>query len=410
MADEAVLQCEIDIGARRVLHVLRGTVLGHTACDNCRVPTNTLARHARAAAHHGAFVGRPARGSADIFVRVAPTQSRLPLTERATTFRTVTEHSLVDPELVPFLGAVPSFDFRPETLADTRRDAAGTIAPPPVAGPPVTREELSVPGPEGAPPVRVLVYRPVAPSTTKLPVLLHCHGGGFVLLGPEATDGRNRFRAGDLGCLVVSVDYRLAPETPFPGPIEDCYAVLTWLYRNAEALNVDTTRIAVGGESAGGGLAASLALMARERNEVPLAFQLLIYPMLDDRTGTVPPAEKNASTGAVMWTADNNRFGWRALLGREPGTGSVSPYCAAARATSVAGLPPALLQVGALDILADETIDYAHRLIRAGVPTELQVYPGFFHGADLLPGTRLGQRFATDHNEALRRAFARPSK
>jgi acetyl esterase/lipase len=184
---------------------------------------------------------------------------------------------------------------------------------------------------------------------------------------------------------------------------------LVWLYRNAEALNVDKARIAVGGESAGGGLAASLALMARDRNEVPLAFQLLIYPMLDDRTGTIPPAEKNASTADLVWTAENNRFCWRAMLGREPGTESVSAYCAAARAPSLAGLPPARLQVGALDILADETIDYAHRLIRAGVPTELEVYPGFLHGGDLVPGTRVGARFAKDSSEALRRALSRQS-
>jgi len=321
----------------------------------------------------------------------------------------MTRHSLIDPELVPFLGALPSFDFRPEKLADIRRGAAARIAPPAPEGPPVTREELSIPGPEGAPPVRVLVYRPVAPSTANLPALLHFHGGGFVILGPEATDARNRLRAGELGCVVLSVDYRLAPETQFPGPIEDCYAALVWLYRNAETLNVDTTRIAVGGESAGGGLSASLALMARDRKEVPLAFQLLIYPMLDDRTGTIPPAEKNASTADLVWTAENSRFCWRSMLGREPGAGSVSPYCAAARAESLAGLPPARLQVGALDILADETIEYAHRLIRAGVPTELEVYPGFLHGGDLVPGTRIGARFAKDASEALRRAFARQS-
>ena len=321
----------------------------------------------------------------------------------------MTKHSLIDPEFVPLLSKVPSLNLRPETLTEVRRGAAAQVVPPAIEGPPVTREELRVPGPDGAPPVRVLVYRPAATSSVMLPALLHFHGGGFVLFGPEATDGRNRLRAGELGCVVVSVDYRLAPETTFPGPIEDCYAALVWLYRNAETLNVDATRIAVGGESAGGGLAASLALLARDRNQVPLAFQLLIYPMLDDRTGTVPPAAVNESTSTLMWPAEGNRFGWQSLLGREPGTGTVSPYCAAARATSVAGLPPAFLQVGALDVLADETIDYAHRLIRAGVPTELQVYPGFFHGADLLPGTNIGLRFAKEHNEALRRAFARKS-
>lgn len=203
-----------------------------------------------------------------------------------------------------------------------------------------------------------------------------------------------------LGCALISIDYRLAPETVFPGAIEDCYAALAWVFRHADTLGIDAARIGVAGESAGGGLAAALALLARDRGEFPLAFQHLIYPMLDDRTCTRPP---HPHAGEFIWHAANNRFGWTALLGHAPGIDGVSPYAAAARATRLDGLPPTFLSVGSLDLFLDENLDYAQRLLRAGVPTELHVLPGGVHGFDLVPGARVSETARRLSHDALRR-------
>ena len=173
-----------------------------------------------------------------------------------------------------------------------------------------------------------------------------------------------------------------------------------WTFANAGELGVDTKRIGVMGESAGGGLAASLALMARDRGEYALAFQHLIYPMIDDRTCVREP---HPFAGEFIWHAHNNHFGWSALLGHEPGGESVSAYAAAARAEDLRGLPPTFLSTAALDLFVDEDVDYAQRLIRAGVPTELHVWPGAFHGFDLAGGTPVADAARRASNEALRR-------
>jgi triacylglycerol lipase len=206
-----------------------------------------------------------------------------------------------------------------------------------------------------------------------------------------------------LGCVIVSVDYRLAPETAFPGAIEDCYAGLTWTVAHAAELNIDTARLGVMGESAGGGLAAALALLARDRGEIALAFQVLTYPMLDDRTCTRAP---HPYAGEFLWTPRNNRYGWRALLGEEPGGPKVSPYAAPARADDLSGLPPTFLMTGALDLFVDENIDYARRLVAAGVPTEFHVYPGAFHAFDAWPGAQVAEQARRDRLEALERLLA----
>jgi triacylglycerol lipase len=215
----------------------------------------------------------------------------------------------------------------------------------------------------------------------------------------------HRAAASALRCAIVSVDYRLAPETRFPGNMEDCYAALAWTFANASNEGFDATCIGVMGESAGGGLAASLALMARDRGEFSLAFQHLIYPMLDDRTCTrIAP---HSTAGEFIWPAHNNRFGWEALLGHPPGLPDVSEYAAAARAENLAGLPPAFISTGALDLFVNEDIDYAHRLNRAGVSVELHVYPGAFHGFTLMPDAFVASAARRGSFEALRR-FASP--
>jgi acetyl esterase/lipase len=310
---------------------------------------------------------------------------------------------LVDPELAPFIGRLSAaVELSAETLAAFRRRRAEAppLPAPPVTG--VTLAETLVPS-KRAPDVRVLVYRPHA--DVPVPAVLHLHGGGYVVGAPEMNDLTNRYLSATLRCVVVSVDYRLAPEAPFPAPLEDCYAALVWMYKNAARLGINPGRIALRGESAGGGLAAGLALLARDRNEVPLVFQLLVYPSLDDRTGSPEGGVPNPYAGEYAVTAAGNRFSWSSMLGHDPGAKETSPYAAAARAVDLSGLPPAFIQVGALDLFVDENIDYARRLLRAGVPTELHVYPGVFHGFDVLSDTHVRRSFDRDALEAMRRAL-----
>jgi acetyl esterase/lipase len=314
----------------------------------------------------------------------------------------MTSRHLVDPELAQILSQLPSFELNAATLPALR--AMDFPADAPVAGE-VHRVERELPGPSGAPAVRALFYTPAA-AGGPLPAVLHIHGGGYVMGVPETNDARNRQLARNVGCAVLSVDYRLAPETPFPGGIEDCYAALLWLHRHAARLGVDAQRIAISGESAGGGLAASLALLARDRGEVPVCFQQLTFPMIDDRTGSLGEAHPYA--GEFIWTAVSNRYAWTALLNGTPGGDAVSAYAAASRAPNLAGLAPAFIAVGALDLFVDEDIDYARRLIRAGVPTELHVYPGAFHGYPMFaPHARITRQADQDAAAAMRVAFDR---
>jgi acetyl esterase/lipase len=314
----------------------------------------------------------------------------------------------VDPELRGLLGAFPTLELSLDALPQTRRDGAelwrnmqAAAGPPPDRG--VRVAERSVPGPPGAPPVRVLTYHPTR-ANTPLPAYLHIHGGGYVLGSADIADTANRELAAALGCFIVSVDYRLAPETRAPGSVEDCYAALKWLHGAAKELNVDAARIAIGGESAGGGLAAALALLARDRAQIPICFQNLIYPMLDDRTASL--VKTNPFTGRHIWTPESNRFGWSSLLGGAPGAVGISPYAAAARAIDLRALPPALITVGQLDLFLEEDIDYATRLMQAGVPTELHVYPGAYHAFDLASEAQVAQAMIRDRLNALRRALA----
>lgn len=308
---------------------------------------------------------------------------------------------LVDPQLLPLLETLPPFELseavlpmmrsRPARFAARAEDVART-----------TLERRRIAGPKDAPEVEVLVYRP-KDAEGALPAILHIHGGGYVAGAAADNEAVHRPLAADLGCVIVSVEYRLAPETPFPGPVEDCYAALAWICRNAAELGVDVARLGVMGESAGGGLAAALALLARDRSEYALAFQHLIYPMIDDRTCAA--ADPHPYAGEFVWTPQANRFGWRSLLGREPGGEGVSPYAAAARAERLEGLPPAYIATGSLDLFLEEDLAYAQRLLRAGVPVELHVYPGAFHGFQWAAEAQVSQTAARDSRAALARAL-----
>ncbi|MGA7915616.1 MAG: alpha/beta hydrolase, partial [Candidatus Acidiferrales bacterium] len=264
--------------------------------------------------------------------------------------------------------------------------------------------ERHIPGPAGAPDLRLVIVDP-APGTKGRPALLHMHGGGFVSGFAGQFNPFLQAVAQHCGCLVVSVDYRLAPETHFPGSLEDNYTALRWLYKSSDELGVDRQRIAIGGESAGGSHAALLAIAARDRREIPILFQLLIYPALDDRTGSTrqPPP----SIGQFVWNAGSNRFAWTSFLGVPAGSPAVPAGAVPARVENLAGLPPAFIGVGALDLFVDEDVEYARRLINAGVPTELLVMPSAYHGFDVLVSdAAVSKRFTESWMVALRRAFA----
>lgn len=310
--------------------------------------------------------------------------------------------SMVDPELLPLVERMPQRPFSAATLAEDRETMRALWAAyerPANDG--VRRSEKFAPGLNGAPDVRLVMYEPEG-RTDVLPAVLHIHGGGFVGGGADNTEPWNRLQVRELGCVVLSVEYRLAPETPYPGAIDDCYAALLWLGREAGNLGIDAGRIAVEGVSAGGALAAALALMARDRGEVALAFQSLIYPMLDDRTAKAP---KDRFAGKIAWFHESNAFGWASLLGEAVvGGADVPAYAAPARAADLSGLPPAYIGAAALDLLVHENIDYARRLIAAGVPTQLEVYPRAFHGFDV--GTAaIGQDFKDRRLSVLRRGL-----
>ena len=203
--------------------------------------------------------------------------------------------------------------------------------------------------------------------------------------------------------VVVSVDYRVAPEHPFPVPLDDCYAGLVWLAQSADALGVDPARIAIGGSSAGAGLAAGLTLLARDRGEVLVCYQHLIYPMLDDRNVT---PSSHAITDPRVWNRTSNLAGWNAYLAGRAGSDDVSPYAAPARAANLAGLPPAYIAVGTLDLFMDEDIEYARQLAAAGVRVELHVYPGVFHASPTyIADAAVSRRWTADQQAAIARAL-----
>ncbi|QDZ06779.1 alpha/beta hydrolase [Sphingomonas panacisoli] len=306
---------------------------------------------------------------------------------------------LVDPALRPMLEMWPTIALNAETLIDMRNRSLPT---PPIDATGTTLERRHVPGPIGAPDITLHIYKP-EDAEGPLPAIYHIHGGGYVGGAASQLEVFHRPLVRALNCVLVSVDYRLAPEHVFPAAIEDCYAGLRWTIEHAATLGIDTSRLGVMGESAGGGLAAALALLVRDRGDYTLAFQHLTYPMIDDRTCA---GDQHPHTGEFIWTPHNNHFGWQALLGAEPGGADVSPYAAAARATDLRSLPPTYIMTGALDLFLEEDMDYARRLIRAGVPTELHVYPGGFHGFDIFPGSAASTAAQASRMAALARALA----
>jgi acetyl esterase/lipase len=306
-------------------------------------------------------------------------------------------HALLDPDIATALEAigytsVTSLDEIPAMRARRAVDTDVELSDQ------VERTDVMVAGAPGDPEVAVRVHRPEGVAGP-LPCVYSIHGGGYIAGTYAGDDQRFDTWCPRLGYVGVSVEYRLAPETPFPGPLEDCYAGLTWTLANAGELDIDPARIGILGFSAGGGLAAGLALLCRDRGEIPVAFQQLIYPMIDDRMIT-----PSSHWEVPIWNRAANEVGWRAYLGDLYGTDHVPAYAAAARATDLSGLPPTFLAVGALDGFCDEDIEYTQRLNQAGVPVELHVYPGAPHGFDgMLAGTEVSKRARRHQREWLSR-------
>ena len=309
---------------------------------------------------------------------------------------------LVDPDLLPIVEQAPPLEPTTESLPELRLAVSGLRAPaPPSSG--VTVEERAVPGPGGSA-VRVLVYSPETPTRTG--ALLWLHAGGMVMGTPDMYEAHSRFLAERAGCVVIAVEYGLAPENPYPAGLEECYAVLGWAHGAADELSIPRGRIAVAGESGGGGLAVGLSLLARDRGELAVSAQFLEYPMLDDRTGTPAEPDPMPHAGEFVWTQASNRFAWGSVLGHEPGGGDVPIYASPGRAEDLGGLPPTFIGVGALDLFVGENLRLARGLIGDGVPTELHVYPGALHGfASFSEDAQVAKNIRRDFWDAVERHF-----
>jgi acetyl esterase/lipase len=310
----------------------------------------------------------------------------------------------LDPELRSALVAMPKLGELMEDVATRRKMMLEMMAAlPQVRLESVTMEDRYIPGPAGAPEVFVRIYSPKAEGEAR-PGVLWIHGGGFLFGHPVQDDSLCQRFVEHVGCVIVSVDWRLAPENPFPAGVEDCYAALQWMVAAASELGIDPTRLAVAGASAGGGVTAAVALLARDRGGPKLAFQMPLYGCLDDRH--ITPSSQEI-TDPRVWNREISLKSWKLYLAVE-NSDEVSPYAAPIRAKDLSDLPPAYICIGEEDLMRDENIEYAMRLMQAGVPTELHIYPGAFHGFDILvPTAAVSQRAVFEYMDALKRGLNR---
>ncbi|PKJ52829.1 alpha/beta hydrolase [Bacillus sp. SN10] len=308
----------------------------------------------------------------------------------------------VNPELLPGLEMYPDQDLRPECLQAMREEAA-RVFPATVVDESLSLIDEVIEGPD-ANPVRLKIYRPKS-NNEALPALLWIHGGGYILGSINDNEDLCVKFAKEVGCVVVSVDYRLAPEHPYPAPIEDCYAALKWIADSAETLNVDSNRIGVAGVSAGGGLTAALTLLARDRQYPSICFQMPLYPMIDDRNNT--PSTNEIKEGFV-WNQKSNEAGWKMYLGELYGTDHIPAYAAAARAEDYRNLPYTYTCVGQLDPFRSETLTYVTKLAEAGVDVEFHLYPGAYHGFEMFhPEADISIHALNDYIRAVKTGFAK---
>ena len=308
------------------------------------------------------------------------------------------QFSKIHPELQPIAKKSPKFSFSNQNLWLIHLLLRLAPSPKTLEGIPV--ENVFISGPDDRTKIRLRIYKPKS-MTTPTPVLIWLHGGGYVMGIPEMDDRGCAEYVRELGISVVSVDYRCAPKHPFPAGLDDSYLALKWVASHSLQLGIDAKRVAIGGASAGGGLAAALVQLAHDRREIIPVFQLLIYPMLDDRT--VLRADIDDSTN-VTWTQKSNRFGWESYLGRKCGAEDVPAYAVPARREDLSGLPKTWIGVGALDVFHDEDVAYAQRLKECGIECEIATVPGAFHGFDIFsPQVPIVQDFRKSQIAALKK-------
>lgn len=308
-----------------------------------------------------------------------------------------------DLEIEPMIPHIPALDLQDIDAAREMLSQMAEAEPPFKLPDGVSLDRETIPGGDGNPDIPVLIFFPK--DGEQHAGMLYIHGGGFVLGKAEEDKDLPAAIALEAGAVVVSVDYRLAPEHPFPAGLHDAYTALKWLVANADRLNVDSARIAIGGVSAGAGIAAGIALLARDKGGPDLCFQMLDIPVLDD---TLETHSMRTFIDTPLWNRPNGIVSWQSYLrGNE---GEVSPYAAPCRATDLSGLPPAYVSVSEFDPLRDEGIHYAQRLMQAGVPTELHAFPGTFHGSGGMPIAAVTRRMRAELLDATRRGLAAAQK
>jgi acetyl esterase len=311
----------------------------------------------------------------------------------------------VNPDLLPGLEMFQDLELRPEYL-QAIREGMDQMRPPTVVDDSLALTDEIIVGPD-ANPLPLRIYRPKSNSDS-LPVLLWIHGGGYILGSIDDNDDLCMRFVKEAGCVVVSVDYRLAPEHPYPAPIEDCYSALKWIADHAEQLNIDSNRIGVAGASAGGGLTAALTLLARDRQYPSISFQMPLYPMIDDRNNT--PSTNEVKEGFV-WNQKTNEAGWKMYLGEIYGTDNIPAYAAPAREDDYSNLPYTYTCVGQLDPFRDETLTYVTKLAQAGVDVEFHLYPGAYHGFEIFnPNADVSIRVMNEYIQAVKYGFERVAK
>ena len=303
------------------------------------------------------------------------------------------DYDRIDPELRPALENFPGFEINRENVLQVREMMDGMRVEPEVE---VQSDKTSISTPDGD--VDIYIFR--KSDRPNQPAVLWIHGGGYIM--GSADDARAKVFAHDCDCTVFSVDYRMAPEHPFPAGPEDCYAALSWLMNNADELGVDASKVVLGGASAGAGMAAGVALMNRDRDNFPLALQLLLYPMIDNLHAT----GSGEITNHAVWNLPTSVNAWEMYLGGTPDL-DASPYAAATRAKDLSGLPATYICVGTEDLFRDEDIDYARRISEAGAPCELAVFPGMYHaGESFVPTAAVSQRMNQSILSALSHALS----
>jgi acetyl esterase/lipase len=305
-----------------------------------------------------------------------------------------------DPELAPIVPLLSKVDITNVAVARTSLDEMVARFSTPIDQSALNVEDYSIAGHEGDHAVGVRVFRS-ARASGAVPALLYIHGGGFVVGSVLAEQENAVALASTLDVVVVSVEYRLAPEHPFPAALHDCFAALNWLYQHADQLGVDTARVGLYGSSAGGGLAAALALYCRDHGGPTICFQFLSIPVLDDRLET---QSMRTFIDTPEWSRPSAELSWRYYLG-PAASGDVSPYAAPARANDLRDLPPAYVSTMEFDPLRDEGILYALALLGAGVHVELHSFPGTFHGSSQVTTAGVSQRIAHEQMHVLRRAL-----